>query len=408
MCYSGRMSIRNNRHRARNGAILSLIGAFVFSVGYLFGHANLRLEKNYIPRIVNRDLGRPENADFGLFWDVYNRIQSESLRTIDAKTTLYGAIAGAVDSLEDPYSTFLTPEETKLFLADLSGKVEGIGAEIGKRNGVPVIITPIEGSPAAKSGLKKGDKILYIDGDATDKMSLDEAVYKIRGEKGSQVKLTILRDNEDKTREIVVTRDEVTVQDAQWGVEKGVMVVRIRQFGDTIESDLAQAKEQMAAKQATRIIIDLRDNPGGLLDKAVAALSDFLPQGKIAVKQVGRAGATEELKTSGEPILQDNKTVVLVNDGSASASEIFAGAFQDHARGTVIGTKTFGKGTVQVLEDLPGGSSLKLTVAKWLTPNGREIDKTGVAPDITVDLTEEDYNAGRDPQLDRAFLEINR
>lgn len=402
------MNKRNSKHRARNGAILSLIGAFIFSIGYLFGHANLRLEKNYIPRIANRDLGRPQDADFGLFWDVYNRMQSESLHAVDAKTTLYGAIAGAVGSLEDPYSTFLTPEETKLFLADLSGKVEGIGAEIGKRNGVPVIITPIEGSPAAKAGLKKGDKILLIDGEATDKMSLDEAVYKIRGEKGSQVKLTILRDNEDKVREIVVTRDEVTVQDAQWAVEKGVMVVRVRQFGDTIEDDLKQAKDQMVAQKVSKMIIDLRDNPGGLLDKAVAALGDFLPQGKVAVKQVGRAGETDELKTSGEPILQDNKTIVLVNEGSASASEIFAGAFQDHARGVVIGTKTFGKGTVQVLEDLPGGSSLKLTVAKWLTPNGREIDKTGIAPDVMVELTEDDYNAGRDPQLDRAFLEINR
>ncbi|HLB32094.1 MAG TPA: S41 family peptidase [Patescibacteria group bacterium] len=396
------------RVRSRNSAVLCLIGVFIFGLGYLFGHGNLQLDKNYVPHLVKRELGKPKDVDFDLFWDVYSRVQDESLHSATAQTTLYGAISGAVSALNDPYSTFLTPEETKLFLSDLSGQVEGIGAEIGKRNGVPVVIAPIDGSPAAQAGLKKGDNIIAIDGQSTENMSLDAAVLKIRGAPGSQVKLTVLREGEEKTREITITRAAVAVKDAEWQVTRGVMVVRARQFGDSVDNDLEQVAAEMKSKKITKLIIDLRDNPGGLLDKAVAALSEFLPADKVAVKQVEKDGSIEELKTSGSPIIPDARAIVLVNGGSASASEIFTGAFQDHKRGQVIGEKTFGKGTVQALEELKGGSSLKLTVAKWLTPSGREIDKGGIEPDITVPMSQEDYDAGRDPQLDRAFVEINR
>ena len=402
------MNKTTRRVRSRNSAILCLIGVFIFGLGYLFGHGNLQLDKNYVPHLVKRELGKPKDVDFDLFWDVYSRVQDESLHSATAQTTLYGAISGAVSALNDPYSTFLTPEETKLFLSDLSGQVEGIGAEIGKRNGVPVVIAPIDGSPAAQAGLKKGDNIIAIDGQSTENMSLDAAVLKIRGAPGSQVKLTVLREGEEKTREITITRAAVAVKDAEWQVTKGVMIVRLRQFGDSANSDLEQIASDMKSKKITKLIIDLRDNPGGLLDKAVAALSEFLPADKVAVKQVEKDGSIEELKTSGSPIIPDARAIVLVNGGSASASEIFTGAFQDHKRGQVIGEKTFGKGTVQALEELKGGSSLKLTVAKWLTPSGREIDKGGIEPDITVPMSQEDYDAGRDPQLDRAFVEINR
>ena len=401
------MSKNARRIRSRNSAILSLVGVFVFGLGYLFGHGNLQLEKNYVPHLVKRELGKPKDVDFSLFWDVYSRMQDESLHSATAQTTLYGAISGAVSALDDPYSAFLTPEETKLFLSDLSGQVEGIGAEIGKRNGVPVVIAPIEGSPAAQAGLKKGDNILSIDGQSTEKMSLDAAVLKIRGAPGSLVKLTILREGEDKTRDITITRAAVAVKDAEWQVTRGVMVVRVRQFGDSIDNDLEQIAGEMNSKKISKLIIDLRDNPGGLLDKAVTALGDFLPAGTVAVKQVAKDASVEELKTEGSPVIPDTRAVVLVNDGSASASEIFAGAFQDHKRGLVLGEKTFGKGTVQALEELKGGSSLKLTVAKWLTPKGREIDKNGIEPDIVVPMSQEDYDVGRDPQLDRAFVEIN-
>jgi carboxyl-terminal processing protease len=392
--------------RAKKRIILVLLGVFIFSLGYLLGHGNLQFEKNRLPRLVKQNLGQPKDIDFSLFWDVYNKINKEGLHKLDAQKSLYGAISGAVASADDPYSTFLTPEETKLFMDDLSGKVEGIGAEIGRRNGIPMVITPIEGAPAAKAGLKKGDKIMAIDEQSTDKMSLDIAVLKIRGKKGTQVKLTILRENEDKTQDITITRDEIVVEDVDWRVERNVAVIRIRQFGDSVDSDMAKISSEIKAKKIDRAIIDLRDNPGGLLDKVVTILGDFLPNDTVAVKQVSRDGQTEELKTDHTPSLQDVKIIVLVNDGSASASEIFAGAVQDQKRGLILGVKSFGKGTVQLLENLKGGSSLKLTVAKWLTPAGREIDKNGISPDITVEMTDKDYDAGRDPQLDQAFIEI--
>ena len=393
---------------ARNKVLLAFLGVSIFVLGYCLGYGNLQFGKNHLPRFIKQSAGRPNDIDFSLFWDVYNKINNKGLRELDTTQSLYGAISGLVASTDDPYATFLTPEETKLFLDDLSGKVEGIGAEIGRLNGVPMVITPIEGAPAAQAGLKKGDKILAIDGQSTEKMPLDVAVLKIRGKKGTQVTLTVLREGENRTQDIVITRDEIIVEDASWRTEGGVAIIRVRQFGDSVDGDLSKISGEIITKSIDRVIVDLRDNPGGLLDEVVAALGDFLPDDSVAVKQVSRDGQYEEIKTDRVPILRDVKLIVLVNDGSASASEIFAGAVQDQKRGLVVGAKSFGKGTVQLLEELRGGSSLKLTVAKWLTPSGREIDKNGIIPDIVVEATEEDYNASRDPQLDRALVEITK
>ena len=384
--------------------IFSVVFVFaVFALGYFFGHGNLVLERNYVPRIVGSTNNKPSDVDFGLFWEIYNQISANHIDNLDAKKALYGAISGMVGSLDDPYSAFLTPEETRAFRDDLSGKLEGIGAEIGRRDGLPEVIAPLDGSPADKAGLKAGDKILAIDGEATDKLSLEGAILKIRGPKGTVVKLTILSDGADATKDVEITRDAITVPDVEWKIKDGVAVIRLRQFGETVADPFTEIAKAMQEQNIDKVIIDVRDNPGGLLDKAVQVAGNFVPKGSVVVKQEPKNGQEEILKTSTEPIIPNAKMVILVNKGSASASEILAGAMQDLKRGQVIGVTSFGKGTVQVLEDVQDGAALKLTIAKWLTPNGREINKNGITPDIEVVTDDALVSAGQDPQLDKAY-----
>lgn len=375
----------------------------VFALGYFFGHGNLVLEKNYIPRIVGSTNNKPSDVDFGLFWEIYNEITANHITTLNAQDALYGAISGLVDSLDDPYSSFLTPEETKAFQDDLSGKLEGIGAEIGRRDGVPEIIAPLEGSPADKAGLKAGDRILAIDGEATDKITIEAAILKIRGPKGTTVTLTILRDGSDTTQDIEIVRDAIIVPDVDWKIVDGVAEIRLRQFGETVADPFPEIVQAIKDQGVNKVVIDVRDNPGGLLDKAVKVAGYFVPKGSVVVKQEPKNGQEEVLYTTEDPLLPDIKVVVLINEGSASASEILAGAMQDLKRATVVGVTSFGKGTVQVLEELQDGASLKLTIAKWLTPNGREINKNGITPDVEVSITEEQISAGEDPQMDKAY-----
>ncbi len=390
----------------RFGTTVLLLVAFAF--GYLFGHANLQLDKRYIPRLVNTDLGRPKDVNFGLFWDVYNEISQSYLKPMDAQKALYGAINGLVNSLGDPYSSFLTPEESASFKNDLIGKLEGIGAEIGRRNGVPAIIAPLEGSPAQKAGLRAGDKIIAVDNVYTENLSLSEVVSKIRGKTGTQVTLKILRDGDKNPRDVTITREAINVEDVALEVKNGVAIVKIRQFGDNSYSQFEKVINEIKSKNIKYIVFDIRNNPGGLLDKSIDMLSLVLPKNSIVVEQKPKEGDVEKIYTTKDPVLSDENIVVLVNGGSASASEIFAGAIQDHKKGTVIGEKTFGKGTVQVLKDFDLGSALKLTIAQWLTPQGRQIDATGITPDIEVGLSETDSDTGKDPQLNRALIEVKK
>lgn len=402
--------MRKNRIKpkfsVRLGTTVLLLVAFAF--GYLFGHANLQLDKRYIPRLVNTDLGRPKDVNFGLFWDIYNEVSQSYLKPMDAQKALYGAINGLVNSLEDPYSSFLTPEESASFKNDLGGKLEGIGAEIGRRNGVPAIIAPLEGSPAQKAGLKAGDKIIAVDNVYTENLSLSEVVLKIRGKTGTQVTLKILRQGEKDPRDVAITREAINVEDVSLEIKDSTAIVKIRQFGDNSFSQLESVAKEIKAKNIKYIVFDLRNNPGGLLDKSIDMLNVLLPKNSVVVEQKPKTGAVEKMSTTRDPILTDEKIVVLVNAGSASASEIFAGAVQDYNRGTIIGEKTFGKGTVQVLRDFDLGAALKLTIAQWLTPEGRQIEATGIAPDIEVGLSEADSDSGKDPQLDRALLEVKK
>lgn len=389
---------------ARIGTVL--LALVIFAFGYLFGHANLQLDERYIPRLVSTDLGKPSDVNFGLFWDVYNELNSSYLKGMDSEKALYGAISGLVSSLDDPYSSFFTPDESRSFRNDLFGKLEGIGAEIGRRNGVPTIIAPLSGSPAEKAGLKSGDKIVAVDSEYTDNMSLDAVVLKIRGKKGTEVKLTILSPNEKDPREVKIIRDEIEVQDVTWEQKNDVAIIKIRQFGDNSTGQFAKVANEISSKNLSKIIIDLRNNPGGLLDSAVQVVGYFLPKNSVVVKQQPKDGKVEEIKTTGEQKFQNQSIIVLVNKGSASASEILAGAIQDHKRGKVIGEKTYGKGTVQIFKDLESGAALKLTIAQWLTPNGKDIEANGITPDIEIQRSDEDIDLGKDPQLDRALQEI--
>lgn len=387
-------------------AVILIIGSIYF-VGYTVGHRNLILEKGYIPKVTNTKLGAPSDVDFSIFWDAWNIINTKYIGEINPQEMVYGAISGMAASLKDPYSLFLNPAEAKRFTEDLKGSFEGIGAELEAKSGNLIIVAPLEGSPAEKAGLKAQDGVVKIDGQDVSGMSFQDAINKIRGKKGTIVVLTVARQGLTETKEIKITREIINVASVKWEEKDGYTYIKIRQFGeDTV--DLMKKAADFANKQSDKgIILDLRNNPGGYLDSSVDIASLFLDD-KVVVMEKEKDGEEKKIKTTLTPKLKDKKLVVLVNGGSASASEILAGAIQDYARGLIIGEKTYGKGSVQNLEGLKDGSELRVTIAKWLTPNGRAIDKEGIKPDIEIKLTDENIKANQDPQLERAVQELNK
>lgn len=377
-----------------------------FSAGYLLAKGGVKT--NIVPGIlVNKDVNKPENIDFSLFWQVWNKAHSEFVGKADDQKMVYGAIAGAISALGDPYTMFLDPEMNKQFNEEITGQFEGIGAELSLKNNQLTIISPIDGSPAAKAGLLAGDVIQSIDGKTTDGMTVDQAVTLIRGAKGTQVALQILRGTTSK--EYKITRDTINVKSVTFKYQtvsnKKVAVVKISQFGEDTPGLMTDFANDCIKTGCQNIIIDLRNDPGGYLESAIDVASLFVKDGVI-VKEVDKSGATQVENSTGSGLLVGKKVIVLLNAGSASASEILAGALSDHGVATTLGEKSFGKGSVQSVEDMPGGSALKVTIAKWLTPNGSAIDGVGITPNIVVPLTEADAAAGRDPQLDRALQEI--
>lgn len=389
------------RHLVKITTIIVLFAA-IFSAGYLLGHGNLALEKHFKIRLTNKTLFQPREVDFSLFWRVYDKVDSQYLEPLDAQKALYSAIAGLVRATGDPYSAFLDPQATKLLDEDLAGEFEGIGAEIGIHKGILTVIAPLEGSPAEKAGLRSKDQVLAINDEITMEMGLDEAISKIRGKAGTEVTLTILRGGEDKPREIKIVRAKIEVEDVEWQMDGEIAVVKIRQFGEKSEISAQDIAGEIKNKGAKGIILDLRDNTGGLLSAAVKWSGLLLPEETPVVIERSRGDKQETQKAKGPAILEGLPLVVLVNGGSASASEIVSGAVKDAGRGKIIGEETFGKGSVQTLEYLDGGTALKLTVSKWLTPKGTTIEENGIEPDETVELTDDDFEADRDPQMDRA------
>jgi carboxyl-terminal processing protease len=304
----------------------------------------------------------------------------------------------------DPYTVFMDPQESLDFEKSLrEDSFEGIGAEISIRDNILTIVAPLSDTPAAKAGLQPGDKVLAIDGESTANIGLDDAVQKIRGEEGTVVTLTISRKSFEQARDIDITRGYIVVKSVRvQEKEDGIYVIEITNFkNDTVEL-FNSAVRDIIAQDPQGIILDVRNNPGGYLDGAVEVASEWVEDGNIVLEEFGD-GSKQEYKARGMARLKDIPTVVLVNIGSASASEIVAGALQDHGQAIVLGEKTFGKGSVQSLENFSDQSSIKVTVAKWLTPNGSTIQDKGIEPDIKVEMTEDDYDQVKDPQMDKAM-----
>lgn len=361
-------------------------------------------------QIINKNSPQ-KTADFSLFWKVWDLLKEKYVNkdSLDAQIMVYGAIKGMVQATGDPYSTFFNPAETKAFSQDLEGSFEGIGAELGIKDDILTVIAPLSGSPAEKAGLRAGDKILKVNDKTTADMTIDAAVDMIRGKKGSEVKLIILRNSEDNVREVSIIRGTISIKSVEVEFKSdNIAYLKITKFGDDTSREFDAATNQIISKNIKGIILDLRNNPGGFLDKSVDVASRTIPKGKLVVTEEDNTGKKDNLYTSGGDKLSSLPMVVLINEGSASAAEILAGALRDDRGIQLIGKKSFGKGSVQELIDLPGKSSVKITVAKWMTPNGDYIMEKGITPNIEVDLTQDDFDNNRDPQLDKALEVIKR
>lgn len=348
--------------------------------------------------------GLKSDADFQTFWDVWRLVKSAYVdQPVSEKNLYYGAIAGMVAGLNDPYSTYFTPEDAKAFDEQLAGSFFGIGAQLDMKEDRIVVVAPLPGTPAERAGVMTGDSILAIDDVVTDGMSIDEAVSRIRGEKGTSVMLTVYREGDESPRAISIVRDEIHIDSVTYTLrDDGIAVIAISMFNDDTSALFAAAAERVIDDGATGILLDLRNNPGGLLDAAIDLAGYWIPAGQTAViEQVGEEQFM--YPTNGSAVLANIETVVLANGGSASASEILAGALQDTDEAVIVGQTTFGKGSVQEYHELPDGGAVKITVAKWLTPLGRSIDAQGIVPDQEVLFIQEDFDAERDPQLDAAL-----
>jgi len=346
-----------------------------------------------------------KDVDFQLYWDTWNTLKNKAFdKNIPDTKLFYGSLEGMVASLADPYSVFMTPTDATQFQQDLQGNFEGIGAEIAVKNNQLVIVSPLEDSPAMKAGLRPKDWILKINGTSTDGMSSSEAVSLIRGPAGTKVTLTIYREGFAAPQDFTITRAAINVKSVSGEYLAGGIIahIKVRQFNNDTMSLFDSAISNILSKPSVKgVILDLRGNPGGYLDSAVQMAGEWDGQA-VVVSEKDRNGITTDHQAMEAPRLAGYKTVILVDGGSASASEIVAGALKDWGKATIVGMKTFGKGSVQDLTQLADGSQIKLTIAKWFTPKGTSIDEQGIEPDVKVDLTLEDYNNDRDPQLDKA------
>ena len=361
-----------------------------------------------IKGIDNIQDGAIKNANFSLFWEVWQKIKDNYLRDkeLNDQQMIYGATKGMVDSLKDPYTIFLPPDDAKKFQEDLSGDFGGIGAEIGIRNDILTVIAPLKNSPSEQAGLRAGDKILKIGDKGSDGVNINEAVKLIRGPKGTEVILTILRNGDEKTKEIKIIRDNIQVPTTEWKlIGNNLVHLQLFNFNENAPLKFFETIKEIQEKapETQGIILDVRNNPGGFLEAAINIAGWFLSPDSLVATEEFRSGKKNIFKTSGNGTFKDFPVVILINQGSASASEILAGALRDNRGIKLIGEKSFGKGTVQELQQLIGGANLKITVAHWLLPKGDLIDKNGIKPDIEVKIADKDIEAKKDTQLEKAI-----
>ncbi len=401
----------------------------IFGSGYSLGEA--RAKNNRMDR-AGYDIynSTPPNdkslkkIDFSLFWDTWGKVEKKFVdkKKLDPQKMYFGAIKGMVASLEDPYTFFLTPDENKQSKDDLGGKFEGIGAQLGLKNNRVVVIAPLKNSPAERTGVRSGDYVSKVDDQSTKGWTLPQVVSKIRGKKGTPVKLTLERDG--KENDLTITRDQIVVSSVELSYETKsdctqncpkIALLKLNQFGENTNDEWDRAVVEIAnkwqKKEIKGMVLDLRDNPGGYLDSAVYLASEFLPQGKLIVKQESTANDSKNYYSMRTGRLPDIPVSVILNKGSASASEILSGALRDYKRAVLVGEKSFGKGSVQEALDLKDGAGLHVTVAKWILPNGDWINGKGIEPEIKVDNqipTGNSLSKENDAQLDKAFEQVLR
>ena len=398
-------------HTPRQRTLTFLFGLLIFAAGFVGGGLLQQHRSGKAPSlasvfqpvdVVNRTKGQPLDTDFSLFWDVWSRVNQSFDGTPEPAERLYGAIQGELASLGDPYTMFFDPKASKEFAKDLDGELSGIGAEIERQGQNMVVVAPLPDSPAAKSGLKPKDILYKIDGQTVDINKFNQNIVSIRGQAGTSVKLSIIRPPSEKPLEFAITRENIHVASLSWQIRPdGLAVAKMRQFSTDTAGLMKKMADELTAKHTKGLVLDLRSNPGGYLDASQSVWGILSNQNPLVIEK-NKRGQNDNLDGTGEAVLNSLPLALLVDSGSASASEILAGAVQDHGRGKVIGEKTYGKGSVQNLINLPGGSSLKVTTAHWFTPEGRQIDQAGITPDIIVP-TPENGISDHDPQLDKAI-----
>lgn len=382
----------------------------ILLVGFAIGRYSV-LPSELTHGVYNMDSDGAEHVDFEPFWETWNLINERYAgTTVSSQDKVWGAIEGLANSLGDPYTVFLPPEESEEFAELVTSTFGGVGMEIGKEDNVLVVIAPLKDTPAERAGVRPGDAILEIDETSTHDMSVDEAVSLIRGEPGTSVVLSVMSKNGSEPRDVTIVRDEIIIPALDTELrDDGIFVISLYSFDTQTIADFREAMQEFAAARTDKLILDLRGNPGGFLDAAIAVASYFVPEGDVIVREQsdGKGEIVHRSKgytTFNRPL----NMIVLVDGGSASASEIVAGALQENDIATLVGEQTFGKGSVQELIPITLDTSLKLTIAQWLTPDNNSISEGGLTPDVEIELTEDDVLAGRDPQLDTAVELLNK
>lgn len=392
----------------------ALIAAIFYTIGFKSGENKV---STAVISVTNIREGEPSNIDFAPFWKAWNLIAekyvpaSTTAKLVTDQDKVWGAIGGLASSLGDPYTVFFPPVQSQLFESDIRGNFEGVGMEIIAQEGAITVIAPLKNSPAARAGLLPGDKILKVENRPTSNLSTEDAVGLIRGPKGTKVHLTVFRTGVKEPFEVAVTRDVINIPTISTKtLPGGIFDIELYSFSAQSPNLFRGALREFITSRADKLILDLRGNPGGYLEAAIDMASWFLPSSKVVVKEdFGPNKEQKVYRSKGYDIFNDNlKFVILVDSGSASASEILAGALAEQGKAILVGDKTFGKGSVQELVDVTASTSIKITVARWLTPNGVSISDHGIEPQYKVKMTQEDRQASRDPQLDKAIEILNK